>query len=223
MTNTRLLVDISGVHPILALRQDGFKKYLLTYLNTEWDNNIYHPIIGDKVLYVTDGNQCNKYFAENENAVKEFADYYCEHEEADSRIIFHLSKTDCSNVIIRTSNTYIAVITLGNMEKINKKKKVWMETGHISNNSPRYINLSNLYATLGSDLCKALPVFHAFIGCDFTAAFYGKGKNKPFKLLTSCRDTQLAFCSLRSDKEISEEICKLIEKYICRLLWSATG
>lgn len=201
-----------------ALRQDSFKKSLVTYLNSEWENNNYQAIIGDKVLYVTDENQCNKYFTENEKVIKEIVeDYYCEHEEADSRIVFHLKKSKCNNIILRTSDTDIAIITLGNIEKINKEKRVWMETGHVSNNSLRYINLSNLYSTLGPDLCRALPAFHAFTGCDYTAAFYGKGKKRPLKLLTSCRDTQLAFGSLGSNKTISEKTSAVIEKYVCKL------
>lgn len=68
-----------------------------------------------------------------------------------------------------------------------------METGQISNNSLRYINLTKIHDYLGST--QALPAFHAFSGCDYEASFYGKGKKTPFTILKNCNQTRAAFAS----------------------------
>ena len=102
---------------------------------------------------------------------------YSTHEEADSRMIFHLSKlvAPC-NVVIRTIDTDVLIIALGSLELLDEDLNVWMETGLYSKNTLRYINISELFSTLGTNLCNALPAYHAFTGCDFTSSFSRKGK-----------------------------------------------
>ena len=46
-----------------------------------------------------------------------------------------------------------------------------------------YILINSLAATLGPDVCQALRIYHAFRRCDFTAAFFRKGKIHPYKLM----------------------------------------
>lgn len=58
---------------------------------------------------------------------------------------------------------------------------------------------------LGADLCKALPGFHAFTGCDYTAAFFRKGKIRPFKMLQKSKDYQRAFASLKHKADLEDE------------------
>ena len=113
--------------------------------------------------------------------------------------MFHVAKTPCKNIVIRASDTDIAVIALAHIDQFNQENKlIWMETGQISNNTLRYINLTKIHGCLGSTLSQALPAFHAFSGCDYEAAFYGKGKKKPFAILKKCKQTQAAFASLES-------------------------
>lgn len=143
--------------------------------------NLYNIV----TYYVTIDNHCYKFYQKNEHVIKEIAqEYYCEHEEADTKMLFHITKTVCKNIVIRTSDTDIAVIALAHVDQFKKENKlVWMETGQISNNSLRYINLTKIQGSLGSTLSQALPAFHAFSGCDYEASFYDKGKKKPFAIL----------------------------------------
>jgi hypothetical protein len=59
---------------------------------------------------------------------------------------------------------------------------MWIETGFIKKTN-RFIDVSLLSNHLGIQLCSALTVFHALTGCDYTTAFYRKGKIKPSRIL----------------------------------------
>ena len=45
-------------------------------------------------------------------------------------------------------------------------------------NSVIFYDNGKIIAFLGPDICKALPFFYAFTGCDIVSSFYGKGKCK---------------------------------------------
>ena len=47
-----------------------------------------------------------------------------------------------------------------------------------------------------------MPAFHAFTGCDYTAAFYNKGKVKPFKIFSKRKDFQEIFASLMDPTDL---------------------
>ena len=56
--------------------------------------------------------------------------------------------------------------------------KVWMDVGVSSNNTRRYINISQITHNLDNNISKALPGIHAFTGYDHTASFLNKGEVK---------------------------------------------
>ena len=58
-----------------------------------------------------------------------------------------------------------------------------METGKQGDNSLRYIDINEIAKEIGDTLCQSLPGFHSFTGCDYTAAFFKKGKKRPLKIL----------------------------------------
>lgn len=55
---------------------------------------------------------------------------------------------------------------------------------------------------LGTTLCQSLPAFHAYTGCDYTAAFYQKGKVRPLKLFSKNESYQIIFASLLDEADI---------------------
>lgn len=55
---------------------------------------------------------------------------------------------------------------------------------------------------MGTKLCQSLPAFHAFTGCDYTAAVYQKGRVRPFKLLSKNETYQDVFASLLEEADI---------------------
>lgn len=69
----------------------------------------------------------------------------------------------------------------------------------------------------GPELCKALPGFHAFTGCDYTAAFARKGKVKPLNILKKKNEYVMGFAKLGENDEPSTEVKKLLEKFTCEV------
>lgn len=51
-------------------------------------------------------------------------------------------------------------------------------------------------------MCRSLPGFHAYTGCNYTASFLRKGKVKPFKELLINPQIQQVFTNLNNIDEI---------------------
>lgn len=75
----------------------------------------------------------------------------------------------------------------------------------INNKDEVYINSTDLSIKLGANLCLALPAFHAFRGCDYTAAFFSKGKVRPLNLFIKHPQIQQVFASLKNPNDIFNE------------------
>ena len=73
-----------------------------------------------------------------------------------------------------------------------------------------------IYDSLSSKICAAQPGFHAFTGCDYNPSFYGKGKNKPFKLLAENDKYQEAFADL-ADPEKFHAALDHIQDFVCKI------
>ena len=52
--------------------------------------------------------------------------------------------------------------------------KLWVAFG--TGKSVRFIADHEIANTLGPDRCEAMPMFHAFTGCDIVSCFGGRGK-----------------------------------------------
>ena len=88
-----------------------------------------------------------------------------------------------------------------------------MESGVQSKN----ISINRLFDQVGEPLCKALPFYHAFTGCDYTSSFNRKGKIKPFKLLEKNPELQEAFLNPSHSDSISDDIKSIIESIVCQM------
>lgn len=137
-------------------------------------------------------------------------DLKCLHEEADTRIIFHLYRSGNErNVLIRASDTDILIILLGNMHQLSAKQ-IWITAG----NKSAAFNCTELFKNLGLDVCKALPFLHAYTGCDFNPSFKGKGKVKPLTILTSSNEYQSTFAQLLHPDDIYDiKKMKSVQKF----------
>ena len=142
-----------------------------------------------------------------------------EHEEADTKIVFHVAKLqDDGSVFIRCSDTDVLIILLGNAEFFDINLTTWMHVG-VGNNQ-WYINVTKLYEKLGKDLCASLPAFHAFKGCDFNPAFFRKGKKRPFTTLQSSEKYIRAFTDLGAFPNCVESTLAIIEEFLCQIYGS---
>ncbi|GFW82709.1 uncharacterized protein TNCV_3492811 [Trichonephila clavipes] len=121
-----------------------------------------------------------------------------------------------AQVVVRCSDSDILIIFLGNLDHLNASLKLWIQWG--VGNHERLISINDLYQDLCISLSKALPCFHAITGCDYTPAFFRKGKLRPFKLLEKSVEYQLACQEIITDADDElERIFATLEKFICHM------
>lgn len=123
-------------------------------------------------------NKFQSYCVSNNHVIKsEEVDILCHHEEADTRIMFHIYKAPKnSKILVKATDTDVLIIILGNIHKV-PDKKIWLAGSSSKKQNNREFNCiscSELASTLDPQLCLSLPAFHAHTGCDYTAAFYNK-------------------------------------------------
>ena len=85
---------------------------------------------------------------------QEYGSLKCDIEEADTRMIYHLIH-QCqpqSNVVVRSSDTDVLMILLGNYHKFAEDIHIWMETGKQGDNSLRYIDINEIAKEIGDTL-----------------------------------------------------------------------
>eukprot|EP00794_Sanderia_malayensis_P018490 gene18490-20339_t len=97
----------------------------------------------------------------------------------------------------------------------NILKELFMMTG--TGNNFRCIPIKPITGVLGENLCKSLPGFHAFTGCDSNSWFFGKGKAKAWKMLEKYPQFIESFSSLRHTFPPAENLIKEWNKYVCLL------
>lgn len=105
----------------------------------------------------------------------------CSQEEADTRMILHAADADQTGIkrtIIRTVDTHVVVLATANTQQITCDE---LGIAFGAGKHFRYIAVHELAAALGPSKVKALPLFHAFTGCDTTSCFAGKGKKSAWE------------------------------------------
>ena len=200
-----------------ALKCISFKRSFVNFLSKDWKNEKYSHIIGNKKIYITSENRCLS--IENVNGsftVNEEYDLYSDQEEADYRILGHLNDIPSpSNIVVRATDTDILAVLIGNHFKF-EGKHIWMEVGNFTNNTLRFIDVTLLVENLGVELSKAIPTFHAFTGCDYSPAFVGKGKVRPFDLLVLDFECQNSFARLGT-QDLDEDLINTIQTFVCHM------
>ena len=202
-----------------ALRNDNFKIAINRFLVREWGDNKYAEVLKEKILYVTEDDHCYIFKTVNGVLLKYHEiDLYNTHEEADSKMIYHLRHVpDNSNVVIRTVDTDVLVIALGSFDCLENNINLWINVGTSGNNTLRYVNVNKLHEVLGDRLCRSLPFFHALTGSDYTASFSRKGKIRPLKILEKHPEIQDIFARMGFTEEIESEDMVAIEKFVCEM------
>jgi hypothetical protein len=120
----------------------------------------------------------------------------CTQEEADMRMILHAAdagQNGIKRIIIRTVDTDVVVLAIANKQHI-ACDALWIAFG--AGKHFRYIAAHELAAALGASKAKALPVFHAFTGCDTISCFAGKGKKSAWETWNNFPAVRDAFLEL---------------------------
>ena len=127
----------------------------------------------------------------------------CNHKEADTRImvhIWHALEHGAETLLVRTVDTDVVVILVGlffDLVTIQPSCDFWIAFG-MGKNYRRY-HINSIYESLEEPGSQALPIFHAFSGCDMTSAFKAKGRNhccKHGRLMMTLQKHSLAWESI---------------------------
>jgi len=124
-----------------------------------WQDQSNAHILGtcDVFLDVPSG-QCSHFHVTEGEIKRDTVDMLSNnHEEADTKICMHANAADTlnGNVVIRASDTDIAVILLYHCEKFSGR--IWMDVGTTSKRNRRLIDLTAISKSLGPQLCSSLP------------------------------------------------------------------
>ena len=162
--------------------------------------NEYVNIFDRKLFYCSVDNKCICLQCdEGVLQVKDVHVLYGAHDEADIRVAFdvvHVEQLNPGNIVIRCNDTDILIIMLSNILKFNQSH-VWLDMGLHCNNSLTFIDVKGTADKL--NYIQALPEVYAFTGCDYTPAFFRKGKERPIEIML--KSVYLSILSLKWEKE----------------------
>ena len=130
----------------------------------------------------------------------------CNHDEADTRILLHVldaTQSGFTKVGVRTVDTDVIAIGIGAFESIEGIEEFWVFFGTGVNR--RVFAIHEIVSSLGSNRSGALPMFHAFTGCDTVSSFLGKGKKSAWQTSIHYDDVTTAFLACSSTSEESQE------------------
>ena len=197
----------------------------MEFLGDEWASDKYVNIFRGHTVYYATGEVCHRYHVANDAVVQTRIDgLSCVHEEADTRLIFHVNYKAAQNdytqqFVVRCNDTDIFIIILCHAHSIPASLRI--DLGLSSNNTCRIINMSDLAEQLGMPVCNALVSFHAFTGCDFTAVFMRKGKVRPYQLMVRHQKFIETFGQLRESVVLPADILKSLEEFVCAMYGSS--
>jgi len=106
----------------------------------------------------------------------------CSHEEADSRMMVHVqdASRQYNTVLIRTVDSDVVVLAVFVFPQLTiPLAALWIAFG--TGKHFHFIPVHEICASLGPPKCFALPIFHAFTGCDTVSSFAGKGKRSAWE------------------------------------------
>ena len=134
----------------------------------------------------------------------------CNHEEADTRIVVHLLHSvqrGNKKILVKTVDTDIIVILLGKFEEISElcpDIDLWIAFG-VGKDFVLY-SINAIYEEIDANTAQTLPVFHAFLGCDTTSSFHGKGERSVWEAWKSFPEVTSAFLFISENPSRAVEI-----------------
>ena len=128
--------------------------------------------------------------------------------------------TFSSSAVIRTVDTDVLVLSIAAAAK-NKDRHLYVSFG--VGDSHHMIDAAAIATAIGYDKSLALPVFHAFTGCDTVSSMKSIGKKTAWQRWNAFEDVTQAFVDLSSGPEsVNEETAKVLERFVV-LLYDKTS
>ena len=108
----------------------------------------------------------------------------------------HTSDQGHSKAYIRTVDTDVVVLTISHFHDMSLSE-LWVGLG--SRKTFREIPIHVITEQLGTQRCQALPLFHAYTGCDMTSSMFGIGKKTAWTAWNAFPDATDTFVALTQD------------------------
>ena len=122
------------------------------------------------------------------------------------------AKKNHRRIMLRTMDTVVVVLAVSTVVSM-EKTQLWITFGtgkHLS-----YIPAHEIATSLGAEKAQALPMFHAFTGCDTVSLFAGKGKKTAFNTLRSFNAATEVFARLVTRPTSLDNVCMaVLESYV---------
>ena len=148
----------------------------------------------------------------------------CTHEEADTHMLLHVAhavRNAHRKMMIQTVDTDVVVLAVAAAQGLKVGGELWLAFG--TGKSFRYLSAHEISATLGPEMARALPVFHALTGCDTVSSFARHGKKTAWAVWTVFPELTNALLELSSaPHDILQEQMATIERFII-LLYDRTS
>ena len=144
----------------------------------------------------------------------------CSHEEADSRMMVHgaHAANTYNNIMIRTVDNDVVVLAVyAFAQLISSLNELWVAFG--TGKHYRLIPAHKTCAAIGLDKCLALPMFHAFTGCDTVSCFSGRGKRTAWDTWKMYPEITGQFASLKKKPHLGDVDAAMdtIERFVVLL------
>lgn len=147
----------------------------------------------------------------------------CDHEEADARMILHMADAvnkGFQKIVMRTVDTDVVALSVAAVANL-QCEELWVAFG--TGRHFRYIPIHEIVASIGPHKSQALPLFHAYTGCDTVSSFATKGKKSAWDLWKAFEEVTATFCGLSTGPDqISAEDVAMLERFTI-LLYDRTS
>ena len=147
---------------------------------------------------------------------------FCKHEEADTRILFHVAncaQQGYKRIAIQTVDTDVVVLAVAHFQYLDIEE-LWINFGF----GKHFRKIpAHAIACFLNEKAKALMMFHALTGCDTVSSFRGRGKKTAWTAWMAYPAITNTFLTLLSQPRNileSEELQK-IERFVI-LMYSKT-
>lgn len=164
------------------LRSADFKGKLAEFLIEDWIHHEFVVLCQNKKV-ILNYDRCYVFEVAPNNVMRRTINYdlTCDHEEADTKIVYHVCSLNTNQRIrVHCTDSDIPVIMLTNFQFRKGDTEVVIDMS--TRNKGLYLDINTIYNSLGPQISRSLAVCHIFTGNDFNPSFYRKGKKKPFNI-----------------------------------------
>ena len=128
-------------------------------------------------------------------------------------------KEGYTKVSVRTVDTDVLVLAVTAAQRLSITE-LWVDFG--TGKNFRLLAAHEMARALGPDRCIALPMFHAFTGCDTVSSFGGRGKKTAWDTWMTFDDVTRAFCALANTPDAIDDWMEPLEQFVV-LLYDRTS